>query len=133
MHSLSWQGLPILDLDPKPTSSIGTRIFSPKGGDSRNIASIQRSSNLAEDALSSRATLSVDRVMPSAPPMPKVNAFSTLEWEKTSPSEHEVHLKATNHTRPTPVVRFSGFGDDVSAFAPRREFKDTKRVRRANF
>ena len=48
VRSLSWQGLPILELAPKPTSSIGTRIFSPKGGgDSRNVASIHRSPNLA--------------------------------------------------------------------------------------
>ena len=53
VRSLSLQGLPILELAPKPTSSIGTRIFSPKGGDSRNVASMQRSPNLAEDALSS--------------------------------------------------------------------------------
>ena len=77
--SLSWQGLPIPKLAPKPTSSIGTRIFSPKGGDLRNIASIRRLPNLAEDTLSSRATMSMDRVMPSAPPMPDINMFSTLE------------------------------------------------------
>ena len=61
VHSLSWQGLPILDLAPKPTSSIGIGIFSPKGGYSRNIASIRRSLNLVDDALSSRATMSMDR------------------------------------------------------------------------
>ena len=131
--SLSWQGLPIPKLAPKPTSSIGTRIISPKGGDSRNIASMQRSPNLAEDALSSQATASVDRVMPSAPPMSEINAFSTLERGKMRPSAHEVHSKATDHTRPTPAVRFFGLADDVSAFAPCREFKDNRRVRPANF
>ena len=53
VRSLSWQGLPIPELAPKPTSSIGTGIFSPKGANSRNIASMRRSPNLAEDALSS--------------------------------------------------------------------------------
>ena len=71
--------------------------------------------------------------MPSAPPMPEINAFSTLEWGKTRPSAHEVHSKATDHTRPTPAVRFFGLADDVSAFAPRKEFKDNRRVRPANF
>ena len=75
----------------------------------------------------------MDRVMPSAPPMPEINVFSTLEWGKTRPSAHEVHSKATDHTRPTPTVRFFGVGDDVSAFAPCREFKDTRRVRPTNF
>ena len=133
VRSLSWQGLPIPKLAPKPTSSIGTGIFSPKGGDSRNVASMQKMPNLAEDALSSRATASVDRVMPKAPPMLEINAFSTLERGKTRPSAHEVHSKATDHTRPTPTARFSGLADDVSAFAPRREFKDNRRVRPANF
>ena len=133
VHSLSCQGLPIPKLAPKPTSSIGTGIFSPKGGDSRNVASMRRSPNLAEDALSSQATTSVDRVMPNAPPMPEINAFLSLEQGKTRPSAHEVHSKATYHTRPTPAVRFSGLADDVSAFAPRREFKDNRRVRPANF
>ena len=56
VHSLSWHGLPILELASKPTSSIGTGIFSPKGGDSRNIASVCKSPNLAEETVSSRAT-----------------------------------------------------------------------------
>ena len=133
VRSLPWQGLPILELAPKPTSSIGTRIFSPKGGDLRNVASIRRSLSLAKDTLSSRATASVDRVMPSAPPMPKINVFSTLEQGKTRPLAHEVHSKATNHTRPTLAIRFFGLGDDVSAFAPHKEFKDNRRVRPANF
>ena len=133
VRSLSWKGLPILELAPKPTSSIGTRIFSPKGGDSRNVASICRSPNIAKHALSSRATMFVDRVMPSAPPMPETNRFSTLEWGKTRPSAHEVHSKATDHTRPTPDVRFLGLGDDPSAFAPCKEFKDTRSVRPSNF
>ena len=98
-----------------------------------NIASMQTWPNLAEDALSSQATASVDRVMPSAPPMLEINAFSTLERGKTRPSAHEVHSKATDHTRPTPAVRFSGLRDDVSVFTPRREFKDNRRVRLANF
>ena len=94
---------------------------------------MRRSPNLAEDALSSRATTSVDRVMPSAPPMPKINTFSTLKWGKMRPLAHEVHSKATNHTRPTLVVRVFGLADNVSAFAPRKEFKDNTRVRPANF
>ena len=48
----------------------------------------------------------MDRVMPSAPPMPKINMFSTLERGKTRPLAHEVHSKATNHTKPTPAVGF---------------------------
>ena len=71
--------------------------------------------------------------MPSAPPMLEINAFLTLEWGKMRLSIHEVHSKATDHTRPTPAVRFSGLADDVSAFAPRREFKDNRRVRPTNF
>ena len=133
VRSLSWQGLPISELAPKPTLSIGIGIFSPKGGDLRNIASIQRSPNLVEDALSSRATTSVDRVMPSTPPMLEINVLSTSKRGKMRPSSHEVHYKAIDHTKPTLAVRFSGLGDDTSAFAPHREFKDTRRVRPTNF
>ena len=125
--------MPILELAPKPTSFIGAGVFSPKGGEWRNVASIRRLLNLVEDALSSRATAFVDRVMPSAPSMPKINAFSTLERGKMRPSAHEVHLKATDHTRPTLAVWFSRLVDNVSAFAPCKEFKDNKRVRPANF
>ena len=49
------------------------------------------------------------------------------------PSAHEVHSKAIDHTRPTPAVRFLQLGDDASAFAPCRDFKDTRRVRPTNF
>ena len=89
--------------------------------------------NLVEDALSLRVIASVDRMMPSAPPMLEINVFSTLEWGKARPLAHEMHSKATNHTRPTPTIRFFGLGDDVSAFAPFKEFKDTKSVRPTNF
>ena len=71
--------------------------------------------------------------MSSVPPMPRINVFSTLEWGKMRPSAHEVHSKATDHTRTTPAIRFSRLVDDVSAFAPRKEFKDNRRVRPANF
>ena len=71
--------------------------------------------------------------MPSAPPMLEINVFSTLEQGKTRPSAHEVHSKAIDHTRPTPAIRFFGLGDDVSDFTPRREFKDSRRVRPVNF
>ena len=99
----------------------------------RNIASIHRSPNLAKYALSSQAIAFVDRVMPSAPPMPEINVFSSLKRGKTRTLAHEVHSKAIDHAKPTPAIRFLGMGDDTSAFAPRREFKDTKRVRLASF
>ena len=71
--------------------------------------------------------------MPSTPHMLEMNTFSTLEQRKTKPLAHEVHSKTTDHTRPTPAIRFSGLADNVSAFAPHKEFKDNKRVRPTNF
>ena len=97
VHSLSWQGLPILKVSLKPTSSIGNGILSLKAKDSRNIASMQRLPKLAEETLSSRATTFVDRVMPSAPPMLEMNMFSALEWGKTRLSAHEVRTRTTDN------------------------------------
>ena len=57
----------------------------------------------------------------------------SLEWGKMRPLAHEVHTRATNHTRPTRAIRFSRLGDDASAFIPCREFKDTKTLRPTNF
>ena len=97
------------------------------------MASIKRALRLVIEMYSSKAIASADRLRPSAPPMLDINMFSTFEQEKKMPSTHDVYTKATEHTRPTPAVRFSGLGDNVSAFAPHREFKDIKRVRPTNF
>ena len=95
------QGLPLLELAPRTTSSIGTTFLSLKGGDSRNMASMNSSPKLDIKKFSSKATLSMDRVMLGVPPMPYVNRFSTLEHVRKRPSIHEVHTKAIDYTRPT--------------------------------
>ena len=64
--------------------------------------------------------MSVDRVMASAPPMLEMNMSLTLEQGKARLSTHEVHTRAIDHTKPKPVVRFLGLGDDASAFTPHR-------------
>ena len=77
--------------------------------------------------------MSLDRVMPNALPMSDINMFLALEWGKMRPLAHEAHSMVIDHIKPTPVVRFLGLGDNASAFAPHKEFKDTRRVRHANF
>ena len=94
---------------------------------------MHRMPSLVAETHSSRATAFVDRVMSSAPPMPDINMFSTLERGKTRPSAHEVHIKVNEYTKPTPIVRFLGPRDNASAFAVSREIKENKNVRPANF
>ena len=89
---------------------------------------MHRMPSLIAETHSSRAIASMDRVMPSAPPMPDTNMFSTLEWGKMTPSAHEVYTKVNEYTRPTPTVRFFGPRDDASAFAVSKEIKENRKV-----
>ena len=89
-----------------------------------------RSPRRSREAMSSRAQGSEGR-MPSAPPMPEIHIYSTLELRELGPFAQQVPIRS-NYT-PKPTTRMLDAREEASAYFLGRMIHDTRRVRPANF
>ena len=134
VRMLTWQGLPIPELAPRPTPTKNTGIESLGGGERENHTSKFKTPEFENDTMSHRVSINpANRVKPSAPPMTEDRAFSTLEGERTRPSAQGVQRKALP-TKSVQTVKFSGIDEEMSGHTSgKKSFDHNRKVRPSNF